>query len=558
MSLLKIFACQRGRMLRNQLRSQTWKRWVEISVSLVILIGVEWGGYELFLSAFRFLEGQGEIGQLILTRLFNMGWTVIFILLIISNIITALSTIYRSAEVSYLMSTCLNYRQIFNLKLIDNTLFSSWAIILLGLPLIFSFSTIHALAAWQVTAIIFFILPLFLLLAGISALILLVPLMRLSEFGRLRTSFLLISAVILLLAWLYRNFNQAEVVVAGDVANLRYLGRYISNLSRIPFPFIPSYWLSGIFTALIESRSTEVLLFAGSMLATTLLAWESLRILVDKFYYPGWQILQTRTRYLMTSRQSRGRLFNIRLTQLSPSGALYAKDLIQFIRNPQQWFQFVMFLLLLLIYIVNLSRINYTLRTAEDFWQQLVFILNFGFSGFILASLITRFVYPLISLEGRNRWIILSAPVSIGRILRQKFWLSAVIFFILAEVVALVSSTLLHQSGVQILISAILLLIMSLSLTSLSLGLGAVFPQYHESNPMRIVSGLVGIITILISLFYLGFMIMMMIWGYGMIQQGYSSSGFWGLAILMVIVNIIINYLPLRLGYRALLAANEH
>ena len=79
----------RWRMIRNSISTQSWKRWSEISVSLIILLSVEWGGFILFSKAFAFLIGQGEIGQIMLDRLFNMGWTVIFLLLIISNIIPA-------------------------------------------------------------------------------------------------------------------------------------------------------------------------------------------------------------------------------------------------------------------------------------------------------------------------------------------------------------------------------------------------------------------------------------------------------------------------------------
>ena len=543
----------RWRMIQNSISTQSWKRWSEISVSLVILLSVEWGGFILFSKAFAFLIGQGEIGQIMLDRLFNMGWTVIFLLLIISNIITAFSTLYRSPEVAFLLTTNLSYTNIFKLKYVDNVVFSSWAIVLLGLPLILAYGSIRGISGLTLlTLSTIGLLPL-ILIAGAIALIVTVLLARLSEYIKLRISFVLLGIAFAGLFLLYRQFSQAEMVVAGDVSNLRYLGRYIGNLSRIPFPIAPSYWFSELFRTIINGDAVGLAFYSGLLLTTMLVAWEIMLLVIRRIYYPSWQILQSSSRIITTTNKARGNLFRTRKWGKPRSQALYLKDLVQFLRTPQQWIQFLMFLLLIMIYIVNLSRIQYNLQFAGDFWNRLVFILNFGFSGFILASLITRFVFPLISIEGRNRWVLLSAPVAVGQILRQKFWLSVTIFFVLAELVALVSGMLLHHAIGLIIISSLMLLLMSVSLTSLSLGLGAVFPIYHETNPMRIVSGLGGIIAILLSLAYLGLMVLSMVGILGFYLSNNYNILFWGLVAGIVLANAVINYLPLRWGYRSML-----
>ena len=543
----------RWKIIKNSIGAQSWKRWSEISVSLVILLGVEWGGFILFKKAFSFLIRQGEIGQIMLDRLFHMGWTVIFLLLIISNIITAFSTLYRSPEVAFLLTTRLAYSDIFKLKSVDNVVFSSWAIVLLGLPLILAYGTIRGIGGLTLLALsILGLLPL-LLIAAALALILTVLLVRLSAYIKLRTSFILAGFVLIGLALLYRQFNQAEMIVAGDVHNLRYLGRYLGNLSRIPFPVAPSYWFSELFRTIIDGDRAGLAFYSSLLLTTTLVLREGLLGLAGQSYYRSWQLIHSHQRIITSANKTGVKLFVARKWGNSSNQALYIKDLTQFIRTPQQWIQFLMFLLMIMIYIINLSRIQYNLQSADEFWHRLVFILNFGFSGFILASLITRFVFPLISIEGQNRWILLSAPVSVGQILRQKFWLSVTIFFILTELIVLVSGLLLDQDGLLILISSLMLLMMSVTLTSLSLGLGAVFPLYHETNPMRIVSGLGGIIAILLSLVYLGLMVLAMLGLLGFYLSGNFNIQFWGLVAVIVVANAVVNYLPLRWGYRSLL-----
>jgi len=47
---------------------------------------------------------------------------------------------------------------------------------------------------------------------------------------------------------------------------------------------------------------------------------------------------------------------------------------------------------------------------------------------------------------------------------------------------------------------------MSISLSSLAVGFGAAFPDFSERNPSRIASSPGGILTIVVSLFYIGIM----------------------------------------------------
>ena len=50
-------------------------------------------------------------------------------------------------------------------------------------------------------------------------------------------------------------------------------------------------------------------------------------------------------------------------------------------------------------------------------------------------------------------------------------------------------------------------LLMSVSLTSLSVGMGAVYPRFDEKNPGKIASSAGGMLTTILSLAYVGFMV---------------------------------------------------
>ena len=90
---------------------------LEVFVSSIIVLALILGGYRLLLTGGRFLLRQGELGEVFLDRLFYLGWSIIFYLLVLSNLITGFSTFYRSPEVAYLMTLPLASVKIFKVKL---------------------------------------------------------------------------------------------------------------------------------------------------------------------------------------------------------------------------------------------------------------------------------------------------------------------------------------------------------------------------------------------------------------------------------------------------------
>ena len=114
--------------LVNSLR----EKWLELLVSSAIIVSLVIGGYQLFIIGSRFFLKQGEIGGILVDRLFYLGWSIIFYLLILSNIVTAFSTLYRSPEVNFLLTMPLSYLKVFRTKFMENILYSSWAILILG------------------------------------------------------------------------------------------------------------------------------------------------------------------------------------------------------------------------------------------------------------------------------------------------------------------------------------------------------------------------------------------------------------------------------------------
>ncbi len=524
---------------------------LEVFVSSLIVFGLVFGGYRLFLSGGNFLLRQGELGEVFLDRLFYLGWSIIFYLLILSNLVTGFSTFYKSPEVAFLMTHPIDNTQIFRVKFIENLVYSSWAILILGIPLTLGYGELQGLLSWQyIVVFLFGILP-FLFIATNSASLLLMLLVYLSRFFKMRTVFIFLGVIFIGFFYVYFNVNQQETMIGGGLGNFRALGRYLSNLSNNPFPFIPSYWLSQLFMGSETLAWTERLFFSALFLSSAALGWEIVSWIAGRAYFLTYQIMEGQGQ--KTKRKAMSRFFVFSWPGMRiPNKALVTKDIVQFLRTPQQWVQFLLMGFFIAVYLINLSRGSVHFDELAPFWRTSIYIFNFGFTGFILAALTARFVYPMISMEGRSLWMLQMAPFSMQRVFVEKFWFAFFVLFTLTEVVALASNFFLGQRMEISILASGFLFLTSLALISLSLGLGAVYAQFDESNPMKISSGYGGIITVVLSLIYVALSVTSLVLVINLFQGGGSGVLIGLIVSFVVVLTVLYTWLPLKWGFQAI------
>ena len=184
-----------------------------------------------------------------------------------------------------------------------------------------------------------------------------------------------------------------------------------------------------------------------------------------------------------------------------PAAALVLKDTRLFWRDPAQWIQFMIFFGLLCIYVVNLRNVAFNFQ--NPFWETLISYLNLAASALTLSTLTTRFVFPQFSLEGRRLWILGLAPIGLRKVLLQKFWMSCLGSMAITISLMIVSSLLLHLPWSKVAFFAGAIGLMSAALSGLSVGLGALFPNFKEDNPSKIVSGFGGTLCLVASFLYI-------------------------------------------------------
>ncbi|HUI63868.1 MAG TPA: hypothetical protein VL126_03425, partial [Bacteroidota bacterium] len=169
----------------------------------------------------------------------------------------------------------------------------------------------------------------------------------------------------------------------------------------------------------------------------------------------------------------------------------------------------LLMIVLLMVFLVSMSSLE--LRLTQPFLQTVSYLVVFLFDGFLIASIALRFVFPAVSLEGNAFWSVRSAPVSLRKLYWLKLFSLLVPIFLVAEVLAIASTTMLRDTPFLIVVGAICTAFVAVGLTSMNLGAGAYFAAFREKNPIRVASSQGASLTFLGGMLYLGAVVMIMV-----------------------------------------------
>src|SRR5262252_1906992 len=126
--------------LRSHVRQHRWRLLLLTTVTGLFLIS----DYAFFFRLLRHMSSMpGELGPLLMGQLLHMIFLTFFSMLMFSNIVTSLSTIYLSSDLLVLMSSPLRLTNVFVSKFVQTLLYSSWMVCLFGLPIFIAFGQVQ-------------------------------------------------------------------------------------------------------------------------------------------------------------------------------------------------------------------------------------------------------------------------------------------------------------------------------------------------------------------------------------------------------------------------------
>jgi ABC-2 type transport system permease protein len=125
-------------------------------------------------------------------------------------------------------------------------------------------------------------------------------------------------------------------------------------------------------------------------------------------------------------------------------------------------------------------------------WVNMISFLNLAVIGLILSTFTTRFIFPMISLEGRRFWILNLLPIERDTILWSKFLFASVGSAIPCVCLIMLSDVMLQISWLVVALHQLTCLMLCLGLSGIAVGLGAMMPNLQETSPSKIAAGFGG------------------------------------------------------------------
>jgi len=384
-------------------------------------------------------------------------------------------------------------------------LLASWGLLLLSTPILLALAQTYKADAKFMLAVLPALLALVMIAANASTW-LLIALVLWAR--RWMWKPVLAVVVLLLIQTLPIWHTSVETLNSGDLS--ASLNQILRHTEICMHPLLPSSWVAETIQAAGRGMFERTLFFNLVLLANALMSVLITTQIASRFYYPAWNRIMSAApgagskAKVPVARSKPGRLSQWLRRALAldrASFALLVKEVRTFLREPVQWGQSAIIFGLLLIYSMNLRKLGYDLQSP--FWITVVSHLNLLVCCLALSTLTTRFIYPQFSLEGQRLWILGLSPLPLHRVLALKLRLSASVLALVMVTLVVVSGVSLGLPRQRILFFSASILLMSYGLTALALSLGALLPNFRESNPARIVSGFGGTACLIASFVYI-------------------------------------------------------
>jgi ABC-2 type transport system permease protein len=484
-----------------------------------------------------------------------------FSILVFSNIVTSLSTFYLSGELDILLSSPVKIQSIYRAKFIETIVDSSWMTLIYGLPVFIAYGTVFKAPFAYYLELVLTIIPFLIIPAGIG---IIVTMLLVNTFPARRTKDILVLLGLLFFVVMYILFRMLKPEKLVDPDTFPSLIQYLTAMRAPVTPLLPSFWATETLSPLLRQTKGEALFYLLMLWSTALAGIVIGEWVCEKIYYTGWSRSQEGKKAVISrSRTADGFFRLISLPFKGKMRAIVLKDVRIFFRDTSQWSQLFLLFALMVVYIYSFKLLPLERAAMPSFFlQNLISFLNLGMVGFVTSAVAVRFVFPAVSLEGASFWIIRSAPLSIKDFLWAKFWSSLLPLLVLAEILIVLSNILLKVTPFMMALGIVTVFMMTFGITSLGVGLGAVFPKFKHENVAQIPTGFGGIVYMLMTMLFIGVIIILEAWPVYRIFTtqtfgGHISAYGWALIalsfIMVIMVNILALFLPIHVGLKRLI-----
>lgn len=475
-----------------------------LRLSLVAIFSlVFWAGlFFLFFDGFTFLNRQ-LVGRPLIEGLFGLFFTSLFVMLAFSTGIILYAGLFVSPEASFLLSRPIPPDRVFAFKFQEAMFFSCWGFLLLGSPLMIAYGVAGRAPFFFYPFALGFFVSFAILPGCVGGLLCLL----ITHFlPKRKSQVLLLIAILLPIAAVIWGLSVWQRL-QGPALSQMWLNGLVRSLRLSSLPLLPSHWMStGLLASATPGGAVEALFYLLVLLSNGLFAYLICAGSYRRLYRPAFQRVHANAPARRRPNAFLGSVVGWLLAPLpAPVRVLIVKDIRTFVRDPVQWTQVLIFLGLFILYFLNLGRMNY--YTSSPYWRNMIGFFNLAVIGFLMAAFTSRFIFPLMSLEGQKLWILGLCPISRKTVLWGKFAFACGGALLVTATLTAVSAFMLNLDAMLIALQLVIVLILCFGVSGIAVGLGARFPELHEPDPSKIAAGFGGTLNLVASMLFIAVVI---------------------------------------------------
>lgn len=525
--------------------------------STVVYAGFATGAFIVALRALDFLLIEQRIGLFLLTRFISIILFIFFLSVNVGNIVVSYSTLFRSPEVAFLLTKPINPVRIFVIKFFDNFFYSSGTLLMVLVALLTGFTWYFKINVFYSLILFFFNFLPFMLTAGLLGVLLLLLLINTTlKFGfRKVVSVLALSYVAIII--LFFQFSSPMDTVNGVMKYFPNVDGYFANLIPAYIKFLPNNWLaeSMFWMAKGEIQQAVPYMVLQVSLVSVLLI---IVVLVGKSnYLKTWHKsidFQENTR----KKTEGSKVFSFEKPSIFKNpltDVMLKRDFHLFLREPAQIIHFLVLFFLILVFVSSLPGLS-MMASKRVVLFTFVFLAVYIFNIFFIITISLRYVFPLVSMEGNVIWKIKSAPIDTKKLLNRRLSTPMLVIMLLSQFMSIFIVG--RFSAHLIIPMSVVSFASTFFIAMMSFGMGGLFINLKEKNPVRLSSSQGASISFLFSMIYLVILIVLLFiplsdffTGY-LRHRIYETAAVYKISAIILIISLIGGFLFYTIGVRSL------
>lgn len=559
------------RMRRQMTLATIWQTLTRARLRFILVILLSVALWAILFWAFRegfaFFESAirtSELLDAVTHAVFLHFFFALMIMLVFSSAVILYGSLFRGADIGLLFSLPVRAERVFLHKFQEAVFLSSWAFLLLASPMLLAYGNIGHVPWYFYLEMVPALIAFTYIPAAVGAILCLCVVRWLPS---QRISLLVLIGMATFLGMVAYGASLTTETQA-DYFTPDWIQEMLGRLRVTESRWLPSWWLSTGLLSAAKGEAAESVMFLVLLVSNALFARQLGIGFAAKLYRAGYSRLYTHYAVRRALRVAWMDRLAYHMTAVLPEQMrqLLLKDFRVFRRDPLQWTQFLVFFGLLVLYFIGVRRFSYD--SYHIVWVHMVSFLNVYVVGLLLATFTTRFIFPMVSLEGRRLWILGLLPVRRETILWSKFAFALAGSLVPCSGLVLLSDSMLRVDWLITISHQITCVVLCVGLSGIAVGLGATMPSAREQSPSRIAAGFGGTLNLVASTLYIIAVVLLTALpthfyfaslhceATDMVVERFEFSAwlswwlFWG-TVGSLVLGAVATFLPLWLGFRS-------